>query len=88
MDTLKKIWPYSFKEKKDIAALLINIVIQIVIDIVLGVVIGLLSGIPVLGLLLGIPVLGFIFGILGSVVGIYFLVGVVLSVLDYCKVLK
>lgn len=79
METLKKIFPYSFKEKKDIAALIINILIQLVINIVVGVVIGVLALIPVVNI---------IAGLVGSLVGLYFFAGIVLSILDYCKVLK
>ena len=42
----------------------------------------------VLGLLGAIPLLGIIFRIIGWVVDIYCLVGIVLVVLDYLKVLK
>ena len=79
MDTLKKIFPYSFKAKKDIAALIINLLIYIVVGAVVGVLIGILAKIPVLGL---------IFGLVGGLVDLYVLVGAVLSVLDYLKVLK
>jgi hypothetical protein len=79
MDTLKKIFPYSFKAKKDIGALIVNILIQFIIGAVAGVLIGLLSH---------LPIIGWIIGILGSLVDVYVLVGIVLSVLDYLKLLK
>ena len=79
MEILKKIFPYSFKEKKDIAALIINILIQLVINIVVGAVIWVLALIPVVGI---------IAGLVGSLVGLYFFAGIVISILDYCKVLK
>ena len=47
METIKKIFPYSFKAKKDIAALIVNILIQLLIGIVAGVLIGVVSGILV-----------------------------------------
>ena len=49
------------------------------IDIVCGFVIGLLAKIPILGI---------IFSLLGSIVGLYALVGIVLSILVFVKVIK
>ena len=79
METLKKFFPYSFKEKKDISALIVNILIHIAGDIVAGLIIVLLSALPLIGGL---------FGFVGGVIGLYFTVGIVLSILDYFKVLK
>ena len=79
METLKKFFPYSFKEKKDISALIVNILIHIAGDIVAGLIIGLLSALPLIGGL---------FGFVGGAIGLYFTVGIVLSILDYFKVLK
>ena len=75
MDALKKYFPLSFgiNTLKD---LIIKILIFIVVDAICGVVIGLLAKIPVLGI---------IFGLLGSLVGLYALVGVVLSILVFVK---
>ena len=72
MDTLKKIFPLSFKEKNSIGALVVNILIHLVADLVAGLIIGL---VPILGLL-------------GGIVGLYFTVGIILSILDYLKILK
>ncbi len=84
---LKKIFPLSFKEKKDVAALVINLIIHLVVAIIGGAVIalaGMLTGwIPVLGALIG-----WVLGIIGTLVSAYCLIGGVLSVLDYLKVLK
>lgn len=87
METLKKFFPYSFKEKKDVAALVINILLHIAVSVGVGIVIA------VLGLLLAfIPLIGTIvislLNIIGTVVGLYLLIGIVLSCLDYFKVLK
>ncbi len=79
METLKKIFPFSFTAKKDLVALIINILIYIALDVVIGFVIGLLANIPLIGI---------IFGLVGGLVGLYFFVGAILSVLDYLKVLK
>ena len=78
MDMLKKIFPFSFGVK-DITALVVALIIYIVGGAVLGVVFGLLAKIPLIGIL---------FGIVGWAVGVYCFVGIVLSVLDFLKVLK
>ena len=78
MDALKKIYPSAFKAKA-FGNLLVAIVIYVLIDFVCGLVIGFLSNIPLLGMILSI---------VGSVVGIYALVGIILSILVFIKVLK
>lgn len=72
MDILKKLFPLSFKAKNSIGALIVNIIIHLVADLVAGLIIGL---VPILGLL-------------GGLIGLYFTVGIILSILDYLKVLK
>ena len=52
METIKKIFPYSFKEKKDLTALIVNVLIQFVIGAVAGVLIGILAKIPILGIII------------------------------------
>jgi hypothetical protein len=42
----------------------------------------------VIGLLVKIPVIGILFTLVGSLVGLYALVGIVLTILVYLKVLK
>ena len=79
MDMLKKYFPYSFTEKKDVAALIINIIAYVIVGAVIGAVIGFLSG---------IPLVGWIIGILGTLVEIYVAAGIIISVLDYLKILK
>ncbi len=79
MDMLKKYFPKSFGIN-DVAKLIIAIVIYVVIDIVAGAVVALAT--------LILPILGVIFGLVGSLVGLYTLVGIVLAILDFCKVLK
>ena len=78
MDVLKKAYPHAFKatELKDF---IIALVIYVLIDVVCGVVISLLAQIPVLGI---------VFSLLGSLIGLYALVGIVLSILVVVKVLK
>lgn len=72
MATLKKLFPLAFKEKKTIGALIVNIILHILGNAVAGIIIALL------------PILG----ILGGLIGLYFTVGIVLSVLDYLKIIK
>lgn len=79
MDMLKKFFPLSFGAKPDIASLVINILIQLVVSVVAGWVIGIVAAIPLIGI---------IFGLVGSLVGLYFLAGIILSLLDYFKLLK
>ena len=79
MDIIKKIFPFSFVAKKDIVALIINIVIYIIAGIVVGAVLGLLGKIPVVDVIVSI---------VGGVAGLYSLCGIVFSCLDYFKVLK
>lgn len=79
METLKKYFPFSFAEKKDVAALVINILIHVVVGFVIGFVFGLLSRIPLLGVVIGL---------VGTLIDIYITASLVLSILHYCKVLK
>ncbi|MBR6796617.1 MAG: hypothetical protein IKM53_04620 [Clostridia bacterium] len=78
MDILKKIFPFSFKAK-ELVPFIITIVIYLVIDLVCGFAIGLLSHIPVVNILTGI---------LGTLLGLYGLIGIVLSILVFLKVVK
>jgi len=79
MDLLKKLFPFSFSEKKDIAALIITIIIYVVVGAIFAALIGLLAN---------INILNFIMGIVGSLAEIYVTAGIVLSILHYIKVLK
>lgn len=78
MDLLKKFFPWSFKAN-DAKALIIAIIIYIVIGIVGGLIIGLLSW---------IPLIGWLFSIIGSLLDLYTLVGIILAILFFAKVLK
>lgn len=79
METLKKYFPYAFAAKKDVAALVINILIHIVVGAVIGFVFSLLSFIPILGIVIGLA---------GTLIDIYITASLVLSILDYFKILK
>ncbi len=78
MDILKKYFPFAFKST-ELKPFIISLVIYVLIDIVCGLVLGLLSAIPIIGI---------IFSLLGTVIGLYALVGIVLSILVFVKVLK
>jgi len=78
MDVLKKLFPYSFGIKDTS-----NFVVKLIVYIVAGAIAGI-----ILGLLSGIPLVGAIFSLLGSLISLYTTVGIVLTVLVFCKVLK
>ena len=77
--TLKKYFPFSFKKKKTGKDLLINLLIYVLAGMVAGAVIGIFARVPVVNLITGLA---------GAAVELYVLVGIVLSVLDYKKLLK
>lgn len=80
MDLLKKIWPTCFMVKeKDVVSLIVQLVIFLVIVAVVG---GLVS------LLADIFIIGIIFSLLGSLIGIYNLVGFVLCILKFLGIVK
>ena len=79
MELLKKIFPYSFTAKKDIASLIVSALIHLVVGLVVGVLIGILASIPIIGI---------IFGLVGGLVDLYILAAIVIMVLDYFKILK
>ena len=79
MDMLKKIFPYSFQKKKDTEDLIKNVLIQLIVGIIAGVLIG---------VLVNIRLIGAVIGLVGGLVDLYVIVGIVLSVLDYKKLLK
>ncbi len=78
MDTLKKLFPLSFRNKS-IKDLIVCILIYIAINVV---------GSLVLGLLSILPIIGFVFSFVSGLLGIYTLVGVVLASLSYWGLLK
>lgn len=78
MDMLKKFFPHAFKAT-EVKSFIIALLVYAVIDIVCGIVIGLLAKLPLIGI---------IFSLLGSLIGLYALVGIVLSILVFVKVVK
>ena len=77
MELLKKFFPNAFKAT-ELKAFIIALVVYVLIDIVCGVVIGFLAKIPLVGI---------IFSLVGAVVGLYALVGIILSILVFVKVI-
>ena len=84
METLKKLFPYSFKAKKDIGDIIVNIIVYLVVGFIAGALIGFVA--PLFTGILGI--IGWAIGIVGALVDFYVLVGIILFILDYLKVLK
>ncbi len=78
MAYLKTFFPDAFKSK-DVNPLVTALIIYLIIGIVGGVVLGFLSKIPFLGI---------IFSLVGAVVGLYALVGIILSLLVFFKVIN
>ncbi|MBO5279861.1 MAG: hypothetical protein J6B55_01435 [Clostridia bacterium] len=77
MDLLRKIWPTPFKiEKGNIVSFLIQLIIFLVITAIAGAVVGVLASIKIIGF-------DFIFGTIGSLMGIYGFVGIVLCILKF-----
>ena len=87
METLKKFFPLSFKWTDSVANLVIGIIVYVVLSIIAGAVIALatflVGWLPVVG-----AILGWALGLVGSLVGLYFLAGLVIHILVFCKVIK
>lgn len=78
MDMLKKFFPLSFGSK-DVANLVVKALIYLVVGIIAGFAIGILANIPVINL---------VTGLVGTLVELYCVVGIVIAILDYLKILK
>jgi len=78
METLKKIFPLSFMAK-DNNGFVVNLVIYVVVGVVAGLILGLLGK---------IPLIGFLFSLIGSLISLYVVIGIVLAVLDFLKIIK
>lgn len=79
METLKKIFPLSFKFLESVASLIIGVLVYLVVGAVASIAIALISPIPVVGLIVGIC---------GGLIDLYVLAGIVILFLAYFKVLK
>lgn len=78
MDMAKKFFPHAFTAK-ELNSFIITLVIYILVDVVCGFVIGLLAKIPLVGI---------VFSAIGAIVGLYALVGIVLTILVFIKVIQ
>ena len=87
MDALKKIFPLSFKYTKDVPNLIIGIILQSLARAVMAVLIWLATAIvgwiPVIG-----AIIGWALGVVSSLLGLYCLVGIIIQILVFAKVIK
>ena len=74
MEILHKIFPFSFKLKKDAGELILNILLHLAVG-------------AVATLLVMIPFVGPVIGIFSGLIDLYLTAGIILSILNYCKVL-
>ena len=79
METIKKYFPLSFKEKSEVRDLVISVLVYLAGAIVIGALMGILSG---------VPVMNWMIGIVGTLAELYAVCGIVFSSLDYFKMLK
>ncbi|MBR2354533.1 MAG: hypothetical protein IKA76_08540 [Clostridia bacterium] len=87
MDILKKLFPLSFKTMKEVKDLVIGIVVYLIVAILAGVAIFLATLIT--GWIPGVGALvGWVLGLAGGLIDLYALVGIILQILVYTKVIK
>ena len=80
MDFLRKLWPTPFKiQEKNIVSLIVQLVIFVLIVAVVGWLFSILAGIPIIGV---------IFGVLGSLIGLYNMIGIILCILKFLGIVK
>lgn len=84
---MKKLFPISWKNSKSGVDFIVGLLTYIAIGIIVGVAIWLATAIvgwiPVVG-----AIIGWALGIVSSVIGVYVLVGIVLLILVFLKVIK
>lgn len=76
--SLNKFVNLKFENNQALYTMLIQIAIYLAVGVVVGIVLGILGAI--------VSFLGLVWGLIGTLVSLYLLAGIVLSVLDYCKV--
>lgn len=76
---MKNLFPLSFKWASSLVSMLIGVVIYIVVGAVAGLAIGFIGAIPIIGI---------IAWVLGLAVDVYVVVGIIVLVLAYLKVVK
>ena len=80
MDFLKKLWPTPFKIKKgDVISFVVQLIVFLVLTALFGWLVGLLGALPIVGI---------VFRIVGSLMGIYTLIGAVLCLLKFLGMVK
>ncbi len=87
MNTLKKIFPISFKHSSGLIDVLIGALLYIICGAIAGFLIWLATAItgwiPVLGGLVAA-----LLGVIGSLIGVYSFVGIILAILLWLNVIK
>lgn len=78
MDVLKKIFPHAFATN-GLGSLIVRIIIYVIIGAVAGFLIGILAKFPIINIFTGV---------IGSIVELYVLGGVILSILVFLKIVK
>lgn len=77
MENLKNFFPLNARvQQGNATSLLTTIILYIVISAVIGVFLGLINW---------LPLIGWIFRILGSLVGLYSLIGIILAIVTYTQ---
>ena len=79
MNLLKKYFPFSFRKKPETKELIIDILIHVIAGAIVGAVIGIFANIPVIKLITGLA---------GTIAELYVIAGIVLTIMDYKKLLK
>lgn len=87
METLKKIFPMSWKYTKDVPNLIKGIIIYVVLGLVAGAVLA-ISGIITGWIFFIGAIVGVLLGLIGGLVELYVIAGIVIQVLVYTKVIK
>lgn len=78
LSTLSNFFPLSFGAT-DVKSLIIKIAIYLIAGAVIGIVLGILGKIPLVKI---------VTGIVGGLIELYIFAGIVIAILDYCKILK
>lgn len=78
MDTVKKLFSFSFKEF-DVKSLVITIIAYIVLGFLVGLVLGLLGK---------IPLIGWIFRLVRWLIELYITIGIILAILKFLNIVK
>ena len=76
---MKKWFPLSFTWSKSLGSMLIGVLVYLVVGAVAGIAISILSAIPIVGI---------IAWVLGLAVDAYVLVGIIILILAYLKIVK